>query len=283
MKSIIVPTDFSEQAENAMELALQVARKGDSKITLLHVIDHPSPSTFNTMGIAQTDYDPMENLYIMKLMEAAKGKLEDTVHREDLKDVNLNYELVIGKPYTEIEKYITSLSADLVVMGTSGASGFDGLLLGSNAERVIRNAQCPVISCKAKVDLGKIKNIVFASDFVGNKMDKLIGKIKELQEFLGAKLSMVRINTPNSFTSTRHDHKLMKEFADKHQLENYTLDIYNYSTEEEGIMYFADDIDADLIALGTHGRKGIWNLVSGSIAEDVVNHARRPVWTYKLY
>jgi nucleotide-binding universal stress UspA family protein len=65
----------------------------------------------------------------------------------------------------------------------------------------------------------------------------------------------------------------------KHGLENYTMEIYNESTEEDGIIYFAEDIDADMIALATHGRTGLKHLLSGSIAEDVVNHAQRPVWT----
>ena len=56
-----------------------------------------------------------------------------------------------------------------------------------------------------------------------------------------------------------------------HELENYTVNIYNDVVEEDGIIYFARDIDADMIALSTHGRSGLMHLLSGSIAEDVVN------------
>ena len=65
-------------------------------------------------------------------------------------------------------------------------------------------------------------------------------------------------------------------------LQNYTINIYNDKVEEDGIIYFAQDIEADLIALATHGRTGLLHLLSGSIAEDVVNHAKRPVWTFRL-
>ena len=65
-------------------------------------------------------------------------------------------------------------------------------------------------------------------------------------------------------------------------MKNYTINIYSDKVEEDGIIFYAQDINADLIALATHGRSGLLHLLSGSIAEDVVNHAKRPVWTFRL-
>jgi nucleotide-binding universal stress UspA family protein len=72
----------------------------------------------------------------------------------------------------------------------------------------------------------------------------------------------------------------MEDFAKKLKLKNYTLNIFNDLSEEEGIIYFADSIDADLIAMATHGRTGFAHVLAGSIAEDVVSHAKRPVLTF---
>jgi len=94
-----------------------------------------------------------------------------------------------------------------------------------------------------------------------------------------ARSKIVKINTPASFTTTRHDMKQMREFVEKYSIENYTIDIYNYKNEEDGIICYAEDVEADMIALGTHQRKGIGHFLAGSIAEDVVNHAKVPVWT----
>ena len=74
----------------------------------------------------------------------------------------------------------------------------------------------------------------------------------------------------------------MEKFAKKHNLTNYSLNIYNDVTEEEGIVCFADEIDADLISMVTHRRTGIAHLIAGSIAEDVVNHTKRPVLTFSI-
>ena len=110
----------------------------------------------------------------------------------------------------------------------------------------------------------------------------MIHQLGELQKLFGATIHIVSVNTPSNFENDRYYKKAMKEFAEKHQLENYTMNVYNDDPEEDGIIYFAEDIDADMIALGTHGRTGISRLLSSSIAEDVVNHAKRPVWTFKL-
>ncbi len=74
----------------------------------------------------------------------------------------------------------------------------------------------------------------------------------------------------------------MEAFAKKLQLKNYTINVFNDLTEEEGIVYFADSINADLIAMATHGRTGFAHVLAGSIAEEVVSHSKRPVLTFVI-
>jgi nucleotide-binding universal stress UspA family protein len=168
---------------------------------------------------------------------------------------------------------------DLVVMGTQGASGLEEILVGSNTEKVVRRAKCPVITVKSAVDAKNIKNIVFASDF-RDDMNKLAEPLKNLQKLFNATLHIVSINTPNNFETDRYYKKAIKAFVEKYNIENYTITVYNDESEEDGIIYFAEDIDADMIAIATHGRLGLSHLLSGSLAEDIVNHSKRPVWTF---
>ena len=65
-------------------------------------------------------------------------------------------------------------------------------------------------------------------------------------------------------------------------LKNYTLNVFNDPYEESGVINFAQEIDADMIAMGTHGRRGLAHLMSGSVAEDIVNHVDCPIWTYSI-
>ena len=280
MKKILVPFDFSDVAQHALNFAADLARKTSGcEVTIINVIEQPTPDTIKTMGII--DYDPMENVYIKQLIETVKKKMEGLMADANYKDIKLKYKIVLGQPFKEISEEIATQGIEVVVMGTYGASGPEEFFVGSNAERMVRLAKCPVITVNKAASISAIKNIVLASNF-HDVTDSFVHQVKNLQKMFGAQLRLVKINTPASFTTTRHDKKQMEEFISKYSITNCTYESYNYNNEEDGIIAFAEDINADFIALGTHQRRGIGHFLSGSIAEDVVNHAEVPVWTYRL-
>ena len=75
---------------------------------------------------------------------------------------------------------------------------------------------------------------------------------------------------------------MMQEFVKGMGVENYTMNVYNENSVEKGILQFAREINAELIGMSTHGRKGIAHFFNGSISEDLVNHANMPVITFKI-
>jgi nucleotide-binding universal stress UspA family protein len=280
MKNILVPTDFSEQANYALDLAHQIALKTSAKIKLLHVLDLPGGSSFDASGeIPQAD--EASQIFTIQLMKKTKEDINEILQNAKYKDILLEGDVAIGNPYVHISKVIAEQEMDLVVMGTQGASGLEEILVGSNTEKVVRRAKCPVITMKTAADANKIKNIVFASDF-RDELSKLAAKLKDLQKLFNATLHIVSINTPNNFETDRHYKKAINAFIEKYKIEKYTVTVYSDEREEDGIIYFAEDIDADMIAIATHGRLGLSHLLSGSLAEDIVNHSRRPVWTYNI-
>ncbi|HEY9487066.1 MAG TPA: universal stress protein, partial [Chryseosolibacter sp.] len=125
-----------------------------------------------------------------------------------------------------------------------------------------------------------IKDIVFPNTLDTEKQEKLIEKVKALQAFFKAKVHILYVNTPTNFTADDDTTERLKQFAKQFMFRNYTLNIYNYPFEEEGIIYFTKSIKANMIAMGTHGRKGLAHFLNGSLAEDVVNHADCPIWTF---
>ena len=106
-------------------------------------------------------------------------------------------------------------------------------------------------------------------------------RIKTMQLLFNSEFYFVSITTPGDFMTNREADATLEKFIAKFKFENIHTQIYNSVSEESGILEFADDIGADLIAMTTHGRTGILHLLTGSIAEDVVNHSKRPVWTLK--
>ncbi len=279
MKRILVPYDFSPVSEHALDFACQIAQKIESEIMLLNVIEHPTADSFKTMGMQ--DVDPMEQLYIKKMYERVSEKLAEVVAAAGHADEMISTKIQLGNPFNTIIDQIVEERAELLVVGTEGAEGLNEFFVGSISEKIVRNASCPVITVRDKAELDPIEKIVFASDFI-NTDAGLISRLKELQATFEAQLKIVKINTPASFTSTRHDTRQMEDFIEKYDINNYTIDIYNYKNEEDGIVLFAEDVGADMIALGTHQRKGVGHFLAGSIAEDVVNHAPIPVWTAHL-
>lgn len=279
MNRILVPYDFSEVADCALEFAVELAAKADAtEVMILNVIEHPSESRLKYMGA--TDMDPMEQVYFNKLIQLTRDKLNQRITDGGF-SVQVISKIQLGSPYHKLSEEIAEEAVDLVVMGTSGADGVDEVFVGSNTERVVRNATCPVISLKGKASVNDIKSIVFASNFQ-EVTERFANQIKSLQSMLGASLKIVKINTPANFTTQRHDMDQMLAFVDKYDLTDVTVEVYNYTNEEDGIIYYAEDVDADMIALGTNQRTGFNHFLLGSIAEDVVNHAKRPVWTLRL-
>lgn len=280
MNKILVPYDFSDVAKHALDFAVQLGNiENGCHVTLFHVIEHPSASTLKTMGI--NDFDPMEIIYMKKLIAQSEEKLLAAIKDQGAGSVKLDFKIKLGNPGTEVIEMVESDKIDLIVMGTRGAEGLNEFFIGSNAERVVRHAACPVITLKNPAKAVVIKELVFASDF--EKIDDDFMKhVKILQNMLGARLRIVKINTPASFFPSRWDNALMDKFVKAHNLQNCTTEIYNFSNEEDGIVAYAEDIGAHMICLGTHQLKGAKHFLKGSIAEDVVNHAKVPVWTYHL-
>jgi nucleotide-binding universal stress UspA family protein len=278
MNRILVPYDFSDVSQHAFEFAVQVAERTDAtEVLLLNIVEHPSASRLKFMGVS--DMDPFDSIYFSKLIKTTKEKLETLITENDHGNVTVKYKIKMGDPFNTVSSEIAEAAVDCVIMGTSGSEGIDELFVGSNAERVVRAAKCPVITLKKAIQIADINDIVLASDF-DRPDDTFAVKVKELQTMMDAEMKIVKINTPANFTTTRHDKAAMQEFVEKYDIKNYQLDVYNYNNEEDGIVCYADDIDADMIAMGTYQRKGLNRFLSGSIAEDVVNHTDRPVWTH---
>lgn len=277
MGKILIPTDFSEHAQYALDFASEIALKNNDKLLLIHVVEYPVGAAMDPIGVSIVQ--PTDVNLITELTKSAQDKIDAAVKLLKYKGVQAEGVVDIGNTYLAVVEKIISETIDLVVMGTHGASGFKEFIIGSNAEKVVRRATCPVISIKSPTVLQDIKKIVFASDFK-NLDDNVIMHLKQLQKLCNARLYFVKVNTPNNFERNKKINALIEDVIHRHMFENYEHTVYNDIYEEDGLLNYAQEIKADMIAMATHGRTGIAHLISGSIAEDVVNHAKRPVWTY---
>ncbi|HEY0740497.1 MAG TPA: universal stress protein [Chryseosolibacter sp.] len=280
MKKILVPTDFSKPALIAIDVAADIAKKANAEVTLLHIVEEASAGSFNIEGeVSSRSQDWEDKIFTMRLIEKGKKQMAAAVENLKSAGVKVRSEIQMGAPFIGMRSIITEKNVDLVVMGTAGQTKLEESIIGSNTEKVVRHAACPVLTVHRKPSSTDFKNIVYATSL--SKDEEVFSRvIKRTQQLYDSTVHLVRINTPGNFQRDAVVKKAMTDFAKKLQLKNFTINVFNDLTEEEGIIYFADSIDADLIGMATHGRTGFAHVLAGSIAEDVVSHSKRPVLTF---
>jgi nucleotide-binding universal stress UspA family protein len=276
MKKILVPCDFSKPAINAYRFALDVAQQSKGTVHLLNIIELPIMHDTVLMPVLN-----FEQQLLKDLRENAAAHFKKITEKYSTEGVKVIIETKFGAVSRMIQDYITDNAIDLVIMGSHGTSGLREIFLGSNAEKMVRNSPVPVLVIKDYFK-GPIKNIVFPNTLDTENQEDLVMKVKALQNFFKAHLHIVWVNTPVNFTSDNITKERLQQFAKRFMLKDFTVSVFNSTEEEKGILQFANIVKGDLIAMGTHGRKGIAHLVNGSLAEDVVNHNKGLVWTYAL-
>jgi nucleotide-binding universal stress UspA family protein len=274
MKKILVPTDFSKQAENALRVAAQLAKKHNGEIYLLHMLELP----LHQVDALSNHSELPEAVFFMKL---AHKKFEQTMGQGYLKDIVVHETVDFNNTLTGISNTIQENDIDIIIMGSHGSSGFKEMFIGSNTEKVVRTAEVPVLVIKNHHDDFRIDNFVFASDFKNDNTETFKHAAK-LAQSLDAKIHLLFVNTASNFTTTAAAKARILDFIKDTEFDNYTISIYNDETVEKGILNFSHIIGADLIGISTHGRQGIAHFFNGSITEDLVNHSKRPVVTFKI-
>jgi len=275
MKHILVPIDFSEQAECAARVAAKIAKKNDSDISLLHMLEMPQGVVDAMSG---GDNSTPASLFFMKKVHERFDELKKS---NFFKGINVNESVLFHKTFDGVIEESKKQNIDLIVMGSSGSSGIKEILIGSNTEKIVRHSEVPVLVVKKGSSNLEINKIVFASDF-GAESKKKFQNVLDFANKFDAKLHLVYVNTPYKFKSTKIISSTMNNFINDFDIKNYDTYIYNETSVEKGILSYADEVNADLIALNTHGRSSLSSFFNPSIGQDIANHALKPIITFKI-
>jgi nucleotide-binding universal stress UspA family protein len=278
MKRILIPVDFSEYSEYALEVAAHMAKKFKADLFIIHML-----GLSEAIFTKNESQEFMEAQYYMKL---SKKRFDSFLDKPYLQGLKIFQTVQNYKDFYEINNFVKEKDIDLVVMGSHGTSGLRGLFVGSNTEKVVRTCSVPVLTIKRRKSNFVIKEAVFACDF---KVENSSAYDKAVSFFglIGARVHLAYVNLPNiNFKSTDEINKQIESFmsVSRHgnTFKNELVVCLNDYSIEEGIYKYAKSINADLIAISTHGRQGLAHFFKGSIGEDIANHARLPVLTFKL-
>lgn len=276
MEKILVPIDFSKSSEYASKMAAKIAQKSGSIIYLLHIVE--LPSGIADMGSRSNFSIPESMLYLRKIRE----RILDFKNRFFSEYQEVHHLIRFQNPYEGILACSDKINADLIIMGSKGHSDFEEIFIGSNTEKVVRKSTKPVLVVKKNSEKFKMKNLVFASSFKNDDKKEVLRKLIEFATIFDSKIHLLKVTTPSNFESTLEAKEKIKAFIREFTLPKHSITLYNDISIEKGILNFSQEINADLIAMITHGRSGLSHLFSASVTKNLSKNALKPMLTIRV-
>jgi nucleotide-binding universal stress UspA family protein len=265
---IIVPIDFSDHAYKAVEIATEIANAWNAQLILLHVIDIP---TYEGVD------DKLNQVFLQSVKTEAKNRLDKWAEQGSNKQASTK--ILMGHVGVELLQFIKKENVALVVLGSKLYKQMDEMLAGSALERILRHAQCPVLTVKESKKISDIKNIVFATDFKSTHT-LITTQLKRIQELSGATIHILKVNTRENWQNDEEAEKQMSDFNDIHNFKNFHFHVSNSETIEAGIIHYYQFIYADMIAMSIHSLNEV-AVSAGNyfITEKVLQNMPSLLWT----
>jgi nucleotide-binding universal stress UspA family protein len=278
MERILVPTDLTSIAELGLQLAVEIARKTNATICLVNFTRHPFSKSFTTMGDANLKIDPDEDLYTIQLLHANKRELDRLT--EKYKSAAVIEPSIVDDDLKEgVDNYLTSERIDLIVMGTSGEENADEIFKGNHTEQVIRISKCPVLSVRDGFNIHDFKNIVLAVEKVEEDLIlQGLHSLKVISDCFDAKIHLVHI-LDKADESTEELVRLFNRLGQAANLTNYQVTVLESENEAEGVILFARQIRAGLVAVIKTSPDRFFHIFSPLFSNRIVKELGRPVLT----
>ncbi|TMI95750.1 MAG: universal stress protein [Bacteroidetes bacterium] len=269
MKTIVVPVDFSDISNNAMEYAVGLARNTGSSILLFHAYQVP---------VSMTDV-PIVLVSVEDLQKNAESKMaqvKKSVEQATSEAVNVYAETKLGDTVDELENICNHVKPFAVVMGTKGATGLERVFFGSTTLTTIKHLTWPVIVVPPGKNYSTIKRVGFACDFREVVKTTPTHFIKEFVREFNAELHVLNVDWKNSHFKPETPeesvllHTMLEELNPKY-------DFIDDANIEAGIEKFAEKNNLDLVITIPKKHKLLEGLFRKSHTKDLVFHSHIPI------
>lgn len=288
--SILVATDFSKNTHAAVRSAALLARKTDSQLRLIHVVDFSGDD--NAWRILYETTDEIEKNTRTEALANLEKTLEEAVPA-DQRPAQISYSVQFGEPAEGIITEAESSKPDFIVLGTVGENRLQHIFFGRTSNHLVRETKIPVLVVPPERELSDVRNIVVGIDFsdcsavalqaAGRWADTFdaslwavhsvdvdveISGLGHVLGDIGTRLETVLDDQTGALKTMIENNGMSKRVNGTH---------VSGSRPEKAILEQAEAEDADLIVMGTHGRRGFARWFLGSTAEGVLRSADRPV------
>lgn len=267
MKQIIVAIDFSKTSLNALTYAIHLANKAKADVQMVWV-DNTTSEEVVFEGFAHEERN--EKVGLLKELQKE--------YTNKLKGGKLDFKTRKGKVYIEISRQAKSVSADLIIAGTHGVSGFEEFWIGSNAYRIVTNAPCPLITLRHNCENCDIRKIVIPIDSSQETRQK-IPIASQIAQLFNSEIHILSLySTPLKSVQKRVDNYAQHviDYFEERKIKYITVIKESENITRTTIDY-AESVEADLIAIMTEQETTTANLFLGPYAQQMVNHSPVPV------
>ncbi len=278
IKRILIPTDFSETANLALEHAVKMARLLDSEITLLHVV---SSFAFR-VNLPEMEFDETQEAKLAGVIESKLNKIADEISQKE--GVKVSTLITSGRVREEVVRVAEEIYADIIILGTHGVSGLREFFMGSNAFRIVSDAACPVLCIQESGHPVGFKNIVVPIDNSFYSREKLGLSIK-LARLYNATIHICGLrshdhNDEEINAKFRMKMKQVDDFLHEQDVE-FTLTTLYCENIANATMEYAAEMKADLIIIMNEQEVNSTGFFMGPYAQQVVNHSKIPVMSIR--
>jgi nucleotide-binding universal stress UspA family protein len=271
---VLIPTDFSVQAEYAYLMVKKLEEKIPVEIHFMHVLGVPDTVTMDKNGVIQTCGD-ISVEYVISQKAIADRKLNELKSQYG-SDIHTHVEL--GKLTDKIVTYAQSNHFDLIVMGTKGAWGLKEKLSGSETQIIARQSTVPLLSLMCDRSDLVIENILLVHNF-SKPVDENLALLQKLIKAFNTKVHLLQMLNKPSDADKIEVLANMDKFASLNNIANFEKHVLNDNDVENGVIHFNQMLDMDIICIGTHGKGGLFH---HSATEKLINHLFKPIISYHL-
>lgn len=273
MINLVIPTDFSPASRTALNYGVALAAKLNATVHLIHMIHMES----FTHAAAQVHM----NRILEKMAENAQYNLKLLADelKQSHREVMVKTACMQGEFLSSaLQSYVKENGIDLIVMGTKGASGIIGNILGSNASDVIAKASIPVLAVPPGSTYGKHPRIILTTDL--NNLEPKLRIIAPLAFVLASSITLLHISPDGTHTS-KEEEDIRTRFSSEFNLKDFAVRIIQNSSIEAGIHDFAIEQQPCILAMFTHKPGFLDKLFGKSVTRKVVFHTEVPLLALK--
>jgi nucleotide-binding universal stress UspA family protein len=271
MKKILFPTDFSEVADNAFVHALEFAKIVNGELVLLHTFELPVydnqffPENYNVLfdSLQLTEFD---------MFKEEIPKLHSIATERNLDHIRMSHRLMDGNLLHNIKKAIKEEKIDFIVMGTSGATGWEAFFIGTNTGNVLTAVGVPVLSVPLESKFKKIETIGFTTRY-RTKDKKALKDVLKIAKKTNAQVKCLYVKTNNSDVSEATIKQWEEEFAE----EPIQFSVIPSDDIQDTILDFILFKDIDVLAMLTYKRNFFVELFKPSLTQKFSNRLDIPI------